>query len=101
MKYYEKEMDTIHPNGCVAMTWEDAEAMEKLNNENGWGFGMSDLLRLVADHMDAREFDDHEHDRIMEMIEWRLTDANFHTFCELLHDNKYDNAVEWIMKEVV
>ena len=104
MKYYEAEMPTINPEGCVAMTWEDAEEMEKLNYECGWGFSASDCLRFIADHMDA--YYDHmeesenaeilKHVKLMECIEWRLEDANFHTLKRLLHDNKYSDAIKWV-----
>lgn len=105
MKYYGKEMPTIHPEGCTAMTWEDAEAMNKLNQENGWGFSMPDLLRLLADHMEAYDFGyngipEEEAKRTQEKIEWRLEDANFHKLCALLHDNDYVKASEAITEEI-
>ena len=101
MTYHGKAMENIHPEGCVALTWEDAEKMEKLNSENGWGFSDADLLRLIADHMDANfAVEDGEepleHNLKMESIEWRLEDANFHTLCGLLNAKDYNEAIRWV-----
>lgn len=104
MKYYEAEMTTERPSTCLAMTWEDAEKMEKLNQECGWGFSTPDLLRFIADHMEAHDESEeetdpaklNEHFRKMECIEWRLTDANFHTFCEMLKSQDYYKALNAI-----
>ena len=104
MKYYGKEMETEHPVDCLVMTWKDAEEMNKLNYACGWSFSDADLLRLTANHMDAY-YDGEETTvqeeidrciRTMEMIEWRLTDANFHMFCALLHNHKYSEATKEI-----
>ena len=109
MKYFNREMPEDRPTGCVAMTWEDAEEMEKLNNENGWGFSDSDLLRLIADHMDAYLDNLQATDNVeimksiatMEKIEWRLTDANFHTFCKMLNEHKYKEATLHVANEIM
>ncbi len=100
MKYYEKEMTTIHPDGCEELTWEDAEECEKLNQECGWGFGISDIFRMLADHMDAhnnewRGIPKKEAKKTQEIIEWRLEDANFSALRKLLHNLDYENAVKW------
>ena len=105
--YHGRVMDTDHPTGCVAMTWQDAERMEKRNEACGWGFTMAKCLHFLANHMDADYAHHNEEDKEKflsaiaekEMIEWRLEDANFHTFCGLLHDNKYAEALAWIAKE--
>ena len=105
--YHGKVMDTDHPNGCVAMTWQDAERMEKYNEKNGWGYSLAKCLHLLADHMECDEAieDEEDEEKVnwckakIEMIEWRLEDANFHTFCGLLHDGKYNEALAWIAKE--
>lgn len=112
MTYYGKEMPTIHPEGCKSMTWEDAELMEKRNEECGWGFSMPKCLHFIANHMEANHtmalpiVTDDDKQRYynargeQEKIEWRLTDANFHTLCKLLHDGDYKSATEWVLKEV-
>ena len=109
MTSFGKKMPTIHPNGCEAMTWEDAERMEKRNEQHGWGFTAADCLRLTAKHMDA-DFAHHyeeDPDKAMaalaekEMIEWRLTDANFHTFCGYLREGNYNGAVKWVLSDMM
>ena len=103
MKYHGKEMPKIHPEGCKAMTWEDAERMEKENQENGWGFSTPDLLRLIADHMDGNymvgDGEEEKGLKMMECIEWRLEDANFHTLCGYLNERDYKKAVAYVVKE--
>ena len=105
MKYFGKEMEGIHPVGCIAMTWEDAERMAKRNEKDGWGFDMAKCLHFLANHMDADNVDEGDNEQLMsaiatkEMIEWRLEDANFHTFCGYLHNNEYAHALAWIAKE--
>ena len=106
MKYYGKEMDTIHPEGCVAMTWEDAEEMEKLNSKCNWGFSTADCLRFIADHMEAHidaeqeDKDPHNAYKHMECIEWRLEDANFHTLHGFLATYDYKKAIEWVAADM-
>lgn len=109
MMYHGEKMESVHPNGCVAMTWADAERMELLNKEHGWGLGMADCIRMLSDHMDAEnarhEVTDSEKFLFatakMEKIEWRLEDANFHTFHKHLHGKEYENALAWITKTFV
>ena len=106
MKYHEKEMETEHPSGCVAMTWEDAMEMEKANKDNGWGFSTPDLLHMIADHMNAHyDTEDGktplEACRCAEKIEWRLEDANFHTLCGLLNCADYKKAIEYVANDLV
>ena len=104
MTYHGKKMETIHPYECVALTWEDAEKAEKLNAENKWGFTTPELLHMVADHMDATVKADTGIDvvdsyRKAEFIEWRLEDANFHTFCHALNVKDYKKAIQWVANE--
>ena len=109
MKFHGKEMPTIHPEGCKAMTWEDAERMEKRNADHGWSIDFTTAIRMLADHMDAYTASLTEKDAEKvecaiakyEMIEWRLADANFHGFCKLLHENKYAEAFKYIDDEYI
>ena len=101
MTYYGEEKKTEHPYGCKVMTWEDAEEMSNLNAKCHWGFSAWDCLRFLADHMEANSDVEHGNDpleayKCMECIEWRLEDANFHTFNGFLHAHEYDKALAWI-----
>ena len=69
----------------------EEKAIETLNANNGWGLGHDEFEVLVAKHRAARDKgDQHE----TEAIEYRLTDINFHTSCELLSKEKYQEALE-------
>lgn len=105
MMYYGREMGTMHPTGCEVMTWDEAEEMEALNRDNGYGFSVIDELDMIIDHMRSELFikkgDDTARNgkREQEMIEWRLEDANFHTLCKYLHEKRYDEARDYVIAE--
>lgn len=80
----------IYPN-CKAMTWDDVEAIHKLNSKNGYGLSMTQLRRLNYEHKKARERGDV---RTMERIEHRLTDINFHTECSLMAKGQYSEVTK-------
>ena len=99
-------MDKVF-SGCIVMTEADAEEMQNLDEKCGWGFSAMDCMRFLADHMDAnaiRKFSVEPNEvmeaiRTEEKIEFRLEDCNFHTFCGMLHDGKYDDAYKWIRED--
>ena len=76
----------IYP-GCKAMTESDAMRMDALNRKNAWGMSYRELKNACDAHQYARN---HGDIRRMEMIEYRLTDINFHHECGMLHRGEYD-----------
>lgn len=58
----------------------------RLNARNGYGLNASQLRRLGYEHKKARRAGDVH---TMELIEYRLTDINFHHECSLLHYGEY------------
>ena len=58
----------------------------RLNARNGYGLNTSQLRRLGYEHKKARSAGDIH---TMELIEYRLTDINFHHECALLHYGEY------------
>lgn len=76
----------IYPN-YKAMTYDDARAMNAINRKNGYGISYAELKRLGSAHRIARQAGNV---RVMEKIEYRLTDINFHHECSLLHNGEYD-----------
>lgn len=79
-------MPNIYP-GCNAMTTEDERRMNALNRKNSYGISYRELKGLCTRHEKARNSGDI---RRMEMIEYRLTDINFHHECGMLHRGEYD-----------
>ena len=79
-------MPNIYP-GCNAMTTKDARRMNALNRKNSYGISYRELKGLCTRHEKARNNGDI---RRMEMIEYRLTDINFHHECGMLHRGEYD-----------
>ncbi len=68
------------------LTWKDRERMGDLNRKNGYGITTNGLIRLIRQHRAARERGDiHQ----MELIEYRLTDINFHYEVGMLMNGKY------------
>jgi len=78
--------------GCKAMLFCDAKRMDRLNASNGWGLSNEELEKLIRQHQEAR--------RIMETIEYRLTDINFHHECSLLSSGKYAEALREVSDNV-
>ena len=76
------------------MTVKDAERMDNLNSKNHYGLSHEELNKLIKQHKKARSQNDK---RKISMIEYRLTDINFHSECGLLVNGKYDEALalEW------
>lgn len=77
-------MSDIYP-GCKAMTLSDSEEMETLNARNGYGFTNDEIEAMILEHQKAI--------RIAEMIEYRLTDANFHSESKRLHNGEYERLL--------
>lgn len=72
------------------MTVRDAERMDNLNRKNHYGLSREELNKLIKQHKKARSQNDK---RKMSMIEYRLTDINFHSECGLIAKGKYDEAL--------
>ena len=66
---------------------EDKKRMRKLNIKHSYGLSVHNLLRLTNQHKRARE---NKQWYTMKLIEYRLTDINFHSEVALLHRGKYD-----------
>ena len=71
------------------MTVTDANRIHMLNWRNDYGLTPKELNRLIKQHKLARVVGD---SRTMSMIEYRLTDINFHMECSLLIAGKYEEA---------
>lgn len=78
------------------MTQADMRRMMALNMKSGWAFSKDDLLKLLSNYIKAYIADDV---RKMEMIEFRLEDANFHTECGHLADKEFTEYVEFVKEE--
>lgn len=65
----------------------DMSRMVSLNRRNHWGFSANMLMTQMRNYRKAyRNGDTHT----MELIEFRLEDANFHTECGLLADKDFE-----------
>ena len=87
--------NSVYP-GCKAMTLHDRDVMHNLNVKNHYGLSYNQLVRLVSAHRYARKHDDI---RRMEMIEYRLTDINFHHECFMINNGLYDELYDEIRNE--
>ena len=70
---------------------EDKDKMNELNRKNGYGLTKKQLINLVNQHKKADEYN-------KALIEYRLTDINFHSDVGLLERGKYDEAMKLIEK---
>ena len=64
----------------------------KPNEECGWGFNKEDCQKFLEEHKKGNM-------RTKYIIEERLEDANFHTFCGLLSNMEYDKAMKYIEED--
>lgn len=86
-----KSTELYNPEYYPGLTVADAERIDRLNARSGWGITYSTLIRLIRQHRRARVNGDV---RIMSVIEYRLTDINFHTECRLIHAARYKEAIQ-------
>lgn len=73
------------------LTAEEMIAIDKLNETNRWGMDRDELESIINEHKKARVNGD---TKTMAKIEYRLTDINFHSECELLESGKYGEAMK-------
>ena len=78
------------------LSWKDKDRMLNLNKRNGYGISASQLRRLCTEHQKARQSGD---SHTMQMIEYRLTDINFHHECSMLYNGKYDELRDELRKK--
>lgn len=71
------------------MTVGDANRINNLNRRNDYSLTTKGLRRIIQQHKKARASGDF---RTMSMIEYRLTDINYHIECGLLSAGKYEEA---------
>ena len=71
------------------MTWEDAKKQDAINKRNGWGISYPVLRQLISLHKHARSTGNI---RVMEIIEYRLTDINFHSECAAIRAGDYESV---------
>ena len=69
---------------------EDKKRMQKLNIKHSYGLSIISLLRLTNQHKRARE---NKQWYTMKLVEYRLTDINFHDEVALLRRGKYDMII--------
>lgn len=65
----------------------DTRKMRNLYAKNGYGLDCSQMMKLINDHQKAKEVGN---DYKCALIEYRLTDINFHLQVALLRIGKYD-----------
>ena len=71
------------------LTDKQKEHQQTINAKNGWGLTDSMMWNLYNKHKAARKAGDEVR---MAEIEYRLTDANFHSFCSKLSTGDYKLA---------
>ncbi|WP_297419700.1 hypothetical protein [Clostridium sp.] len=70
------------------------EEMTKINNinaKNNYGLTNDMLKNLIDEHKKARQ---ENNTHAMELIEYKLTDINFHRECSLLQKGEYDEIIK-------
>lgn len=78
------------------LTHAEYKRVAALNMKYGWGFSKGMLLDLLRRYKKAYEAGN---ERSMAMMEERLTDANFHSYCALLDEKKFDEFKALVEEE--
>lgn len=77
------------------LTDHQKEHQRNLNKKNGWGMSKRILLGLYKEHLKGFETGD---EVSMAAVEYRLTDANFHSLCSKLSHGNYEAAFQEIQE---
>ena len=72
---------------------EDVNKMRNLNRKNHYCLSCKELESLAKKHQNHRKIGD---EYTCLLIEYRLTDINFHTEASLLHAGEYEKVIEII-----
>ncbi len=70
----------------------DRDRAWKQNEKNGWSFSDKTLQKLYNKHLNGSEYD-------KALVEYRLTDANFHKESEFLNNEDYEGLAKFHKKE--
>ncbi|GEM_PF-478860 len=81
----------------IELKEKDLRVMKNLNIKNGYFILYSELLQLVDKHKMYRE---KKNDYQCALIEYRLTDINFHTEVGMLSEGEYDELIDRIKEEM-
>ena len=73
------------------LTDSDKDRMKWLNSQSGYVLNKNQLIRLVNEHKKGNLYD-------KALIEYRLTDINFHAEASLLYALDYDEVMKLIEK---
>lgn len=71
----------------ATLTIAERNRLGALNRKNGYGITTQTLIRLTKQHRAARKLGNQH---TMEMVEYRLTDINFHSEVAKLVRGEYD-----------
>jgi hypothetical protein len=79
------------------LTEKEMKSEVDANERNGWGFSSEQLYSLADEHQSCRVNGNYKR---MAKIDYRLEDANFHTFGTFLCNGDYDGARKWIASDI-
>ena len=89
--------NTIYPN-CTFLTYGMVEELDKQNASDGYGFNLSEILSMMSDHV--KSWNEGEKGLLTrEVINYRLTECNYHDLVSYLKDMMYKDALEWVARE--
>jgi hypothetical protein len=77
----------------------EKRSIEEVNRLNGWGLNKDEAIEIVKSHRGAVPHSWGGGMKLREIIEYKLTDINYHTLCALLHEGKYAEAFSYIEED--
>lgn len=76
---------------AIELKKSDMRRMATLNAKNEWGLYPDQMLRLIKNHQKAKEAGNSYK---CALIEYRLTDINYHREMGLLQSGRYDELIK-------
>lgn len=73
----------------VELTEKETDKIRNLNAKNGYGLEEKEATQMLISHSKARLINNL---KAMALIEYRLTDINYHTLAGYLHKGLYEEA---------
>lgn len=85
-----KQLKKLITMKTIELKEKDTDRMKSLNAKNNYGLNYDQFSELVEEHRQARKANN---EYKMALIEYRLTDINFHSQCAMLEKGKYDQLL--------
>lgn len=82
----------------IELKEKDRKEVRSINEKNQWGVTCEELIQLANEHRESKEKGDFYN---CALIEYRLTDINFHREVKMLENGEYDILIRENEEELI